>query len=63
MKFLKILYIFITGTIISYYYGLYMPKDGVVQGILYWIAAALVGIIYYLIYRWIFSRFEGENDI
>ena len=67
LRLLKFLYIMVTGTLISYYYSMFMPKDGVVQGILYISVALIIMVPYYMIYQWIFGRFErhehaGDED-
>lgn len=61
LRLLKILYILATGSTLSYYYSMYMPKDGVVQGILYITVELGLAVLYYFVYRWIFGRFERHE--
>lgn len=59
LKILKVLYILLTGSIVSYYHS-FIPKDGLVNGILYFSTAIPIAIVYYLIYRWVFNRFDRD---
>ncbi|AJD90334.1 hypothetical protein JMA_10170 [Jeotgalibacillus malaysiensis] len=62
LKILKVLYILLTGSIVSYYHSMFIPKDGLVNGIIYFSTAIPIAILYYLIYKWVFSRFDKPTE-
>ncbi len=62
LKILKVLYILLTGSIVSYYHSMFIPKDGLVNDIIYFSTAIPIAILYYLIYQWVFSRFYKRTE-
>ncbi|TFD94391.1 hypothetical protein [Jeotgalibacillus sp. R-1-5s-1] len=61
MIILRVLFLLTTGSVMMYYYSQLMPKDGLVNSVLYFVVLIPIVIVYYVFYTRVIVKITTRN--